>query len=168
MIRYDWNVILMYVNFVTVWNVKVKIKQSLYRPGQTHGVPGVWGSQISRHLAHEGGKVISQCTGHLSVRGWVAPRAIVKACPWKIPAEPAVPEPTVPPLAPVWKILLGSIPCSDIVTSVFHVKTVMCELEPLDSERDSLGLNAEVGPVWRTVFDALLLQLLWGSRNWLN
>ena len=36
----------------------------------------------------------------------------------------------------------------------------MCELEPLDSERDSLGLNVEVGLIWRTVFDALLLQLL--------
>lgn len=46
------------------------------------------------------------------------------------------------------------------MTLIFHVKTVMCELEPLDSERDSLGPNTEVGPVWRTVFDALLLQLL--------
>jgi len=42
---------------------------------------------------------------------------------------------------------------------------VVCELEPLDSERDSLGLNAEVGPVWRIVFDALLLQRLWGQEN---
>jgi hypothetical protein len=109
-------------------------------------------------------------TGRPSVRGWVYPRAIVQA--WRIMSlktavEPALPDPTVPLLAPVWNVLLGCIPCSDIVTLIFHVKT-MCELEPQDSERDSLGPNAEVGPDWRTVFDALLLQLLWGSRNWLK
>jgi hypothetical protein len=37
----------------------VMVKQSHYRPGHTRRVPGGLGYQVSRQLAHEGGKVVS-------------------------------------------------------------------------------------------------------------
>jgi hypothetical protein len=79
-------------------NKKVKVKQSHHRPEQAHRVPGGWSSQISRQLAHEGGKVVSNypLPAFTSqeiflvltyVRSWVSPRSIVQLeglCQWKI------------------------------------------------------------------------------------
>ena len=86
-----------------VIKVKVRVKQYHYRPGQALRVPGGWGSQISRHSAHESDKVVSP-----THRPPLPPRkyswysflleaeAIVRPdglCKWKIPVTQSGIEP---------------------------------------------------------------------------
>jgi hypothetical protein len=88
------------------YSCKVKVKQSHYRPWQALRVPGVWGSQILRQSAHEGGKVASPThQPHLPQeiflvliygRSWVDPRAILRPeglCQWNFPMTPLGIEP---------------------------------------------------------------------------
>jgi hypothetical protein len=83
--------------------VKVKVKQSLYKPGQALWVAESWGSQISRQSTHEGGKFIRHmhCLPlpprkyswySFLLKGWIDPKAIVWPewlCQWKIPLTPS-------------------------------------------------------------------------------
>ena len=74
--------------YFTFWTKGKEVKQSHYWPGQTLRFPGVWSSQITWQLAHEGGKVVSPTHQPplppgtflvpISVRDWVNPRAIVQ------------------------------------------------------------------------------------------
>jgi len=84
----------------------VKVKQCHYKPGHALRVPRGWVPQISRHSAHEGGKVVSP-THRLPLPPWNIPgthfcwrlsrsRAIVRPeglCQWKIPITPSGIEP---------------------------------------------------------------------------
>jgi hypothetical protein len=94
---------------VSAWTLllKVKVKQSHYRPWQALRVPGGWGSQISKQSAHEGPThrpplLHRKCSWYsFLLRGWVDPRAIVRPeglYQWKIqsrhiPVCSAVPQP---------------------------------------------------------------------------
>jgi hypothetical protein len=82
---------------------RAKVKQCHYRPWQTLRVPGGWGSQILRQLAHEDGTFVSPThwppltLGNIylllvSVRGWVDPRTIMRPrglCQRNIPMTPS-------------------------------------------------------------------------------
>jgi hypothetical protein len=88
-----------------------KVKLSRYSPGQALGVPGGWGSRISRQSAHEAGKVVSPTHLHegflvlISFRGWVDPRATMwpeGLSQWNIPVTPPGIEPATCPDKLVW------------------------------------------------------------------
>jgi hypothetical protein len=54
----NWNLTLPEMVTVTK-STEWKLEQFHCRPGQVLSVPGVWGSQFSRNLAHEGGEGVS-------------------------------------------------------------------------------------------------------------
>jgi len=58
MIYFKKNIVLIFRNPLFYGNVKGKVKQRHYRPGQAQRVQGGWVFQIMT-VAHEGGKVVS-------------------------------------------------------------------------------------------------------------
>jgi hypothetical protein len=100
--------------------VKVKVKQFLYRHGWAPRASGGPGSQISRQSAYEGGKVVSPTHGPpLPPRKYTCYSFLlaVESTPGPMknsndnyrnrnrdfPVSSAVPQPTVPPRAPILK-----------------------------------------------------------------
>ena len=105
-LRYKHTLNMLQLILYNIANVKVRVKQSHYRPGQALRVPGVWSFQISRQSAHEGGKVVSPkhrpplppkiFLVFIFLTGWVDPRVIVRPeglCQWKNSFKPSGIEP---------------------------------------------------------------------------
>jgi hypothetical protein len=105
------------------------------------GLPGGWGCQISRQLAHEGDKVNPTHPAAItpqeiflvliSVRGRVNPRAIVRPeglCRWKIPVTPlGIKRTTFWLVAQCLNQLRHSVPqCVSILISNVRLYMVLC------------------------------------------
>jgi len=91
----------LHLTIITWVSSHMQLKQFLYRYEKALSAPGGRGSQISRQLAHEGGKVVTpkhrpllpqEISLVLLLTNYSTPRAIVwpkGLCKWKIPIEPA-------------------------------------------------------------------------------
>jgi hypothetical protein len=58
LVRVKLRVLVMY--WMLYSNLYIKLKQFLYRPGQSLRFPGGWGSQFSRYSVNEGGRFVSR------------------------------------------------------------------------------------------------------------
>jgi len=97
-------------NKVLCWiKLKIKVKESRNIPGVAQRVPGGLGSQISWHLAHEGGEVSlthrpplppGMFLDLIFTRGWVDPRAMVWS-EWNMSLKNPVTPPGIDP-GTVW------------------------------------------------------------------
>jgi hypothetical protein len=116
----------------------IKVKQSHYRPGQAHRVPGSWGSQISRQSAYEGGKVVSP-----THRPPLPPKAILclgGLCQWKIPVTPTGIEPmTFLLVAQCLNQLQHRMPHIHIYTCKFNINNLAKISAVLEFEYQYIG-----------------------------